>query len=693
MYAHCGSLEDARCLFDRLPIKDVVTWTTMIAGYVEHGLGQEALDLYAKMQYEGRVLADAVTFVCLLKACASTGALLQGKQLHAQIRRRGGLERDLKVGSCLVDMYAKCGSLDDACRVFDNMPQKDVATWNAIISGYANCGSIEDARTAFERLPTKNVVTWTSMIAGYTQGGWGQEALDLYEQMEKEGITEANDVTFVCLLQACASVGAGALHMGRYLHTQIHAKGLDADVMVAACLVDMYGKCGSLEDARRVFQNVPSLTASNAMISGYVRYGCLEDARKVFEYLPLKDVVTWTTLIVGYARHGLSQEALHLYVCMQQEGLAPDAITFVSLLQACTQVGALHQGVQLHTQIELLGLQSNAVVANCLVGMYAKCGRMEDARRVFDSLVRKDVVTWTALLSGYAQLSDARMASHCFEEMCRQGVEPDEATFTCLLVACSHQGLVSEGQSYFQKMGDYGIKPTLYHYNCMVDLLGRSGRLDEAEVMLQTMPFKSSVVGWTSLLSACKSHGGVDCGRRCFSNIVTVEPDNASAYVLLSSIYASAGRWRDAQRIEDLRKRAGVHKKPAKACIELMNRVYEFRVGENRADMSAKVMEVGCRLKVEGGHVPQTDLVLTAVPDNDKEGALCGHAEKLALAYGLLNTADGTPLLVTKNLRMCNDCHSATKIMSRVERRDIIVRDAHRIHRFIDGSCSCGDRH
>eukprot|EP00246_Nothoceros_aenigmaticus_P018554 TRINITY_DN9756_c1_g1_i1.p1 TRINITY_DN9756_c1_g1~~TRINITY_DN9756_c1_g1_i1.p1 ORF type:complete len:380 (+),score=45.65 TRINITY_DN9756_c1_g1_i1:3-1142(+) len=379
---------------------------------------------------------------------------------------------------------------------------------------------------------------------------------------------------------------------------------------------------------------------------------------------------------------------------MQQGGISPDRVTFVSLLQACASAGALHQGKQLHAEIKQQGLEADLVVGNCLVNFYVKCGRLDDAREVFSKMPNRDVVTWNALLNGYAQHGYGLLALHCFEDMQQEGIKPNDVTFGCLLVACSHEGLVTEGQKYFKVLvEDRALAPDVSHYNCMVDLLGRSGRLDEAEEMLQTMPFENNVVGWRSLLSACKSHGDAHRGRRCFEHVTKLEPEDASAYVLMGNLYANIGHWRDVDRIESMRKAAGAKKKPAKACIEVNSKLHVFSVGEETELLSFKLRSVNSRLRVEGGHVPNTELVLKTISEIEKEDALCGHAEKLALAYGLLNTSAGTTLLVTKNLRMCNDCHSSTKIMSRLENREIIVRDAHRVHHFWGGTCSCGDRH
>lgn len=515
----------------------------------------------------------------------------------------------------------------------------------------------------FDGLPRRNVATWTAMFAAYAQHGLGQEALALYEGMQREGLCVADPHVFACILKACSR--AGALDRGRELHMQIQEKGMETNEIVGSCLVDMYAKCG-----------------------------CLEDARRVFDSMPTKDVVTWTAMISVYGQQGLGLEALALYSNMKEEGITPNHVTFVCLLQACGSVGALRLGQLLHRHILESDLEGDPFIGSSLVDMYAKCGSLVDAFRVFERLPSRDVVTWNSLLNGSAKHSDGQMAMSMFKDMWQQGVKPDDGTFVCLLLACSHDGLVEEGQRYFEKMVvDHGIAPTVHHYNCMVDMLARSGRLEEAEHMLSTMPFESDVVGWTTLLSACKTYGDVERAARCFERFIALEPGNATAYVLLSNIYASAGMQRDADRIEKLRKCSGAKKKPGKACIEVNYMVHEFTVGEEKDETSSKSRGINARLKGEGGYVPQTELVLKAGSDVEKEEALCGHAEKLALAYGLMNTPDGTTLLVTKNLRMCGDCHSSTKIMSQLERREIIVRDAHRVHRFLEGCCSCGDRH
>lgn len=629
-YASHGRLEEAMHVFSSVSAPNTHMWASILLAHAERGKPATALQMYRQMRESG-VRPNNYLYVAVLKACARAADLAFGREIHGDLST-SAVEPDVFVCSCLVDMYAKCGSLQDARRVFDS-------------------------------LAIKNVVTWTVMISAYAERGLGQEALALFDTMQHESIVLADTVTYVCLLKACGSVGS--LHQGRQLHAQIQDRGLEHDVVIGSCLVDMYAKCGRLVDARSVFDN-----------------------------LPTRNVITWNSMLGGYADDGLGREALSLYAIMQQDRtVVADSVTFLCLLKACTTVGALKQGRRLHHQIRERGLDADAVIGSGLIDMYAKCGSLLDAQRVFDRIPAKTVATWNALLSGCAQNSDGQMAMRCFGKMQQQQVQPNEVTFVCLLNACSHEGLVNEGKYYFRLMlEDHNIKPSVHHYTCMVDLLARSGHLDEAENLLRSLPSEKGVVGWTSLMSACKSHGDLERGERCFQRLTTLEPETSTAFVLLGNMYANAGRWRDVDRLQSLRKSVGVKKKAAKACVEVKDMVHEFTVGEERADISAQVRTLNLRSR-EGGHVPHTELVLKSVAESEKENALCGHAEKLALAYGLLNSAEGTTLLVTKNLRMCSDCHNSTKVMSSVEKREIVVRDAHRVHRFRDGFCSCSDRH
>ncbi|KAJ7560174.1 hypothetical protein O6H91_04G117100 [Diphasiastrum complanatum] len=498
MYAKCGSVLDARKVFNTMPEHNVFSWTAIMSAYADHGQGEEAIDLFQQMQQTG-IAPDKVAFVVVLKACTRIAALEQGKQLHTDIIK-SGFESDLIVGNTLVNMYAKCGCIGHALRVFNKMSERDVVSWNA-------------------------------MIAGYAENGLGQDVLALYEQMKEEGV-QPNNVTYVVLLKTCASIVA--LEQGKQLHSHIIKSGFESDMIVGNTLVDMYAKCG-----------------------------CIEQACQVFDKMSERNVVSWSVMIAGYAHNGLGKEALALYEQMKQEGVQPDNITYVVLLKACANVAALEQGKQLHSQIIKSGSESDVIVGSALVDMYAKCGCIELAHQVFNKVSEQNVVLYSAMIAGYAQQGRGKEALTLLEQMQREGMNPDEVTYVCVLSACSHSGLVNEGCHLFDSMcKDHGVTPTMRHYACMVDLLGRAGCLTDAKDLINKMPIQPDVVVWLTLLSAARNHGHVEIGRHAFDCIVKLEPENAAAYVLLSNIYAEAGRMNEVEKIRKEMKDVGVKNMP-----------------------------------------------------------------------------------------------------------------------------------
>jgi pentatricopeptide repeat protein len=607
-----------------------LAWNQKLSKYVKDGQLEKAMQLFQQMQQEGTT-PDKFTFIQAIKACARLGALQDGRIVHQQLIQ-SGCESDVFVGNSLIDMYAKCGSLEDACRVFNKMPSRNVVTWNAMIKGHVKCGQ-------------------------------GQKALELFQQMQQEGV-QPNYVTFVVVLNACASVIA--LEEGSRVHQQIIQSGLESDVFVGSSLVDMYAKCGSIEDACRVFHKMPS-----------------------------RNVVTWTAMVLGHVKCGHEQKALELFQQMQQEGVQPNHVTFVGVLNACASVIALEEGRRVHQQIIQSGLESDVFVGSSLVDMYAKCGSIEDACRVFNKMPSRNVVTWTAMLGGCAMHGHGREALRHFEQMCDEGVQPNDITFVCVLSACSHAGLVDEGMCLYASMiRDYMIPAKLEHYTCMVDLLGRAGHLQEAENMIMAMPCKPQAATWRALLGACRIHGNVGMAERVAKQILEMEPENAAVYVLLSNIYAAAGNRHLCENVERQRKERGAKKQPGCTWIEVNNEVHTFVAQDQdhpqMIEIHAELQRLS-GLMHNAGYVPCTELVLDDVEEEEKVSHLCHHSEKLAIAFGLINTAPGTPLRIRKNLRVCKDCHTSAKFISKIVRRAIMVRDANRFHHFEDGVCSCMD--
>ncbi len=468
-------------------------WNSRLHKYLTTGQYKKTIELFEQMQEEN-VIPNAFSFVQVLNACAGLMALDDGLRIHMQIIQ-SGCESDLYVGNSLIDMYAKCGGIDYAWLVFSKMPIRNVISWNAMILGLVKCGQ-------------------------------EQKAMELFQQMQCRGVAP-DRVTFVGLLHACARVAV--LKDGKQIHEQIIQSGFESDLFVASSLIDMYAKCGSIEDAQRVFDRMPT-----------------------------RDVAAWNAMLLGHVRGGQGQEALLLSQKMQQEGVKPDSITFVGVLNACASVVALVEGRDIHEQIIQRGFESDVFVGSGLIDMYVKCGSMDDAWRVFNKMPVRNVVSWTAMLKGYAMHGQGMEALAHFKWMCEEGVEIDGVTFVCLLLACSHAGLVNEGLHAFDSMMNvYRIPPTVDHYACKVDLLGRAGRLDEAEDVIKTMPCEPNAAVWMTLLGACRIYGEVEMGERIAKQLLELDPNMTAGYVVLSNIYAAAGKWDLSEKIQQQRKERG----------------------------------------------------------------------------------------------------------------------------------------
>eukprot|EP01018_Ginkgo_biloba_P019525 Gb_02229 [translate_table: standard] len=629
LYAKCRRIEFARQLFDKMPKRDVVTWNTMIAGYVQNGYATEALTLFNQMRESGMKF-NLVTVVSVLPACAHLAALQQGKLIHAFIIQRG-FESDVVIGTALIDMYAKCGCL-------------------------------KIARHLFDQLFRKNVVSWSAMITGYAQNGHANEALKLFNQMQGEDV-KPDSVTIVSVLLACGQLAA--LQQGKCIYGYILRKGFESDVVVGTALMDTYAKCGSIEIARRLFDKMPK-----------------------------RNVVSWNAMIAGYAQNGQANEALTLFNQMQLAGIKLDLGTMLSVLPACAHLAALQQGKWIHGYIIRSEFQSE-VVWTALIDMYAKCGAIENAWRLFIKMSTRDVVSWNAMIAGYGMHGYGQDALALFSQMLQTDIKPNDISFICILSACSHAGMVEEGRQCFDCMiQDYFITPSVEHYACMVDLLGRAGHLEEAHNLIKSMPLEPGASVWGALLGACRICCNIELGECVAERLLELEPEKAGRYVLLSNIYAAAGRWEDVGKVRTMMKERGVQKTPGCSLIEVHNRVHSFRVGDRSHPQSEKIyamLETLTGQIKEAGYVPNTNFVLHDVEEELKENMLSSHSEKLAIAFGLINTSPGTPIQITKNLRVCGDCHSATKFISKIVRREIIVRDANRYHHLKDGVCSCGD--
>lgn len=676
LYVKCRSFDSALQLFDVSPKRDVRAWTILIAGYTHTGLSKIALELFCQMQTEG-ISPNCFTLASILKCCAGAGNLKMGKEAHGWIIRNG-IELDVVLENSIIDFYVKCGVFSYARKVFEMMDERDTVSWNIMIGAYLQTGNLEKSMELFKRLPFRDIASWNTMIVGQMRNGFDRAALELLYQMTEIGPT-LNEFTFSVALGVVATLEM--LELGKQIHAQVLRIGFLSDLFIRNSLIDMYCKCGAMEQATTIFNEMPV---------------CSENMWNPTKFDGLQsNTVSWSMMIAGYIQTGRCEDALNLFCKMHSEGINVDPFTFTSIISACASAGILEQGKQIHAHIEKCGHKLDVFLASAIIDMYAKCGSIDDARAVFDRAPVRTVVTWTAILSGYALHGQGREAIQLFELMLKEDIRPNEITFVGILSACSHAGLVEEGHTYFKSMQEeYGIVPDVEHFTCMVDLLGRAGRFDEVKVFICNKGIAHLSVVWQALLSACRVHNNIEMGKWASKELAELEPDTAGSYVLLSNICATTQRWEEAAKMRKLMQEKGIRKEPGRSWIQLKSKVYTFVVGDRSHPQSAEIyLYLECllgRIK-EMGYSTDTKMVLHDVEEEQREVLLSFHSEKLAIAYGMMSTPCGTPIQVMKNLRVCVDCHTAIKYISRVDGREIMLRDAHRFHRFKNGECSCGD--
>ncbi|XP_050282794.1 pentatricopeptide repeat-containing protein At1g11290, chloroplastic [Quercus robur] len=629
LYAKCRQIDDAYKMFDRMPERDLVCWNTIIAGFAQNGLARVALDLVLRMQEEGQK-PDSITVVTVLPAAANIGSWRIGKLIHGYAIR-AGFELLVNISTALVDMYSKCGSVGTARLIFDGMKQRTVVSWN-------------------------------SMIHGYVQSGDPEEAMAIFQKMLDEGV-EPTNVTVMEALHACADLGD--LERGKFVHKLVDELKLGYDVSVRNTLISMYSKC------KRV-----------------------DLAAKVFEGLQGKTIVSWNAMILGYAQNGRVNETLNHFCEMQSQNIKPDSFTLVSVIPALAELSVTRQAKWMHGLVIRNCLDKNVFVTTALVDMYAKCGAIHTARKLFDTMEERHVTTWNAMIDGYGTHGLGKDAVELFNDMQKGTIKPNDITFLCVISACSHSGLVQEGLRIFSSMKeDYGLEPAMDHYGAMVDLLGRAGQLNKAWDFIQDMPVEPGITVFGAMLGACKIHKNVELGEKAAKKLFELNPDEGGYHVLLSNIYATASMWDKMAKVRTMMEKTGLQKTPGCSLVELKNEVHSFYSGSTIHPQSKRIYAfletLGEDIKA-AGYVPDTNSIHD-VEDDVKKQLLNSHSEKLAIVFGLLNTSPGTTIHIRKNLRVCGDCHNATKYISLVTRREIIVRDMHRFHHFKNGTCSCGD--
>lgn len=492
--------------------------------------------------------------------------------MHLHLKQTGSKHPSTFLANHLIDMYAKCGDHLKARDVFDKMRERNLYSWNNMLSGYAKLGMAKAARKLFDKMPERDFVSWNAMVMAYVQSGWFDEAVRCYVELRRSEFGY-NEYSFAGVLTVCVKLRA--LWLAKQLHCQVFVLGFLSNAVLSSSIFDAYAKGGDMGDARRLFDemNWRDVLAWTTLLSGYAKDGDMKSAREVFYAMPEKNSVSWTALISGYAQNGVGHHALALFKKMIELKVEPDPFTYSSCLFACASTISPHHGMQLHSHLITSGIRPNVVVVSSLIDMYSKCGSLDSAKRVFDvdaTKNKQNVVLWNTIISALAHHGCGREATKIFFDMVKLGVKPDSVTFLALLNACSHSGLVQEGMTLFRSMKeDYKIDPNQEHYACLVDLLGRSGCFDEMLNQLKKMPFEPEECVWNALICVCKIHGNVELSRIVMRHLVEIDPCSSAAFLLLSAIYASLGRWESAKEVRDLMHERGIEKDMALSWLEV----------------------------------------------------------------------------------------------------------------------------
>ncbi|OMO73655.1 hypothetical protein COLO4_26943 [Corchorus olitorius] len=552
----CGFIDEAARIFQSMSEHDQCSWNTIISGFAQQDRFEEAISYLVRMHTEDFVLNE-YSFGSALSACSGLKDIKMGTQIHALISKTRFLS-DVYMGSALVDMYGKCGSISCAQRAFDDMSER-------------------------------NRVSWNSLITCYEQNGPATAAIQVFLRMIEFGI-QPDELTLASVVSACATLSA--IKEGQQIHARVvKCDKLRDDLVLCNALVDMYAKCNRIENARCVFDRmqVRNVVSETSMVSGYAKAASVETARLMFTKMTQRNIVSWNALIAGYTQNGEDEEALRLFCLLKRESICPTHYTFGNLLNACANLADLQLGRQAHAHVLKHGFrfefgeESDIFVGNSLIDMYMKCGSVEDGNQVFKNMMDRDWVSWNAMIVGYAQNGYGNKALELFKNMLVSGEKPDHVTMIGVLSACSHAGLVEEGRHHFSSMRvEYGLLPLKDHYTCMVDLLGRAGCLNEAKKLIETMPMKPDAVVWGSLLGACKIHRDISLGKYVAEKLLEIDPSNSGPYVLLSNMYAELGRWGDVVRVRKLMRKRGVIKQPGCSWIEIQGHVNVFMVKDKR---------------------------------------------------------------------------------------------------------------
>ncbi|KAG9445385.1 hypothetical protein H6P81_016725 [Aristolochia fimbriata] len=470
---------------------DAFSWVSAIRSSSQNGRFKDALCLYTRMQGSPFV-PTTFAISAALKACARIPAKVSGTAIHAQVHKFGH-ERDVYVQTALVDLYSKLGDMGIARKVFDEMPARNVVSWNSILFGFWRAGDLLAARRVFDEIPVKDAISWNSMIAGYAKAGDMPQAESFFRQMPHKNVASWNGMISGYILK------------------------------------------GNVAAARKMFDEMPERSNVSwiEMISAYAKCGAVHSSRELFDQREDKDLGSWNAMIACYAQNSWPKEAILLFGEM-------------------LETGDLKYGLEVESYMSRIGIELDDHLRTALVDLHAKCGSMDKAYKLFNSLSRRDLVSYSAMIMGCGINGRVSDAIHLFDKMVNEKMSPNAITFTGLLTAYNHAGMVDEGYQCFSSMMNvYRVPPSADHYAIVVDLLGRTGRLEEAMSLITSMTVKPHTGVWGALLLSCKIHGNVELGEIAAKHCIELETESESSgyIILLANIYASVGRWDDAKRL------------------------------------------------------------------------------------------------------------------------------------------------
>ncbi|XP_043715399.1 pentatricopeptide repeat-containing protein At4g18840-like [Telopea speciosissima] len=457
----------------------------------------------------------------------------------------------------LTKMSAELGSIREGERAHSQIVkfglESDLFVRNSLIHMYCVCGRIEDARWLFDRCSDSDLVTWNSMIDGYVKNGDVGAARLLFDEMPERDIVSWNS-------------------------------------MIAG-----YVGAEDMESAEEIFGRMPvrDVVSWNSMIDGYARAEVVLAARELFDQMPYQNLVSWNIMLAVYVRIKDCNECLRLFDRMVSgRETSPNEATLVSVLTACAGLGRLDRGKWVHSYIRETGkIKPDVLLSTSLLTMYAKCGAMESAREVFDEMQERSVVSWNSMIMGYGIHGQGEKALEIFLEMEKRGPTPNDATFVCVLSACTHAGMVLEGWWYFDLMHRvYKIEPKVEHYGCMVDLLGRAGLMKDSEELIRKMPMKAGPALWGALLSSCRAHSNLELGEILGKQLIELEPQDVGPYVMLSNIYAAEGKWDEVEMVRKMIREKGLHKAAGYSLVNLGGADFESIVDDTSSVHRKRMM-------------------------------------------------------------------------------------------------------